>query len=252
MHITTVDELHKVADFFKKGYRISVLTGAGISAKSGVPTFRGKGGIWDKYDPHEVGTAEAIKLRPEKVWEMHEDLRRTIASNKPNPAHFAIAELEKVFESVTVITQNVDNYHQEAGSSNVLELHGNAWRVKCTKENKTWIDHTLNYDILPPKCKCGAILRPDVVFFNEPLSKEVIDTAYSEVIKANILMVIGTSCVVYPAAYLPILAKQTDAKLLEFNIELTPISEYADVTILGDATVTVPELLKRIFLKLKK
>jgi NAD-dependent deacetylase len=252
MHVTTLKELDKVAEFFKKGYRISILTGAGISAKSGIPTFRGKGGIWDRYDPNEVGTAEALKLRPEKVWEMHNDLRQTIASCKPNPAHFAIADLENIFENVTVITQNVDNYHQDAGSTQVLELHGNAWRVKCIKENKSWIDHELSYETLPPKCKCGAMLRPDVVFFNEPLNNEVIDTAFSEAARANIIMVIGTSCVVYPAAYIPILAKQTGAKLIEFNIELTPISGYADVSVLGDATHTVPELIRKIRIKFEK
>lgn len=242
----TDSQLDKITDFFKPEQHIVVLTGAGISAKSGIPTFRGKGGIWDRYDPNEVGTAEALRLRPKKVWEMHEDLRQNIASCKPNSAHAAIAKLEEIYDNLTIITQNVDNYHQDAGSSKVLELHGNAWRVKCTEEKKSWEDRTIPYDELPPKCACGAMIRPDVVFFDEQLNKEVIDSAFSEAARANIILVIGTSCVVYPAAYIPILAKQTGARLLEFNIELTPISEFADESIIGDACTTIPELVKRI------
>jgi NAD-dependent deacetylase len=243
--------LPEVVKFFKGGSRVVVLTGAGISADSGVPTFRGKGGVWDRYDPHEVGTAEAMRNRPKKVWEMHEDLRQTIAHSKPNPAHKAIADLETIFDHVTVITQNVDNFHQEAGSSHVLELHGNAWRVKCTKEGKVWEDRTLPYTELPPKCSCGAKLRPDVVFFDEPLNKTTIDAAYSEATLADIVLVIGTSAVVYPAAYIPILAKETGSKIIEFNIEYTPLSSFADATILDDACRSLPKLVGFVKTKFK-
>ena len=239
-------QLNSVVKFFKPNSRIVALTGAGISASSGVPTFRGKGGVWDRYDPHEVGTAEAMRNRPKKVWEMHEDLRQTIANCKPNPAHYAIAELESVFKDVTVITQNVDNYHQEAGSSNVLELHGNAWRVRCTEDGRVWVDRTLPYPELPPKCSCGAMLRPDVVFFDEQLDKNIIDAAYSATILGDIILVIGTSAVVYPAAYIPILGKQTGSRIIEFNIEPTPLSAYTDTSIIHDACISLPKLVQLI------
>jgi NAD-dependent deacetylase len=242
----------EVVNYFKSGSRIVVLTGAGISADSGVPTFRGKGGVWDRYDPHEVGTAEAMRKRPKKVWEMHEDLRQTIARCRPNPAHQAIAELETIFEHVTIVTQNVDNFHQEAGSSHVLELHGNAWRVKCTKEGTVREDHTMSYPELPPKCSCGAMLRPDVVFFDEPLDRTTIESAYSEASLADILLVVGTSAVVYPAAYIPILAKQTGSKIIEFNIEYTPLSTYADATIIEDACKSLPRLVQSLKTKYQK
>jgi NAD-dependent deacetylase len=198
-----------------------------------------------------VATAEALRLRPKQVWQMHDELRQTIANCKPNPGHFAIAELEKLYKSVAVITQNVDNYHQDAGSTNVLELHGNAWRVKCTAENRSWMDRTVPYNELPPKCKCGENLRPDVVFFNEPLDQTVLEAAFDESSKAQIMLVIGTSYVVYPAAYLPIYAKESGAALIEINIEVTPIYSMADVSIFGKAGEILPELLKKLKVKFK-
>ena len=245
-------QLDLLLKHFKPESQIVVLTGAGISAESGVPTFRGKGGLWEKYDPAVVATAEALKLRPREVWEMHDELRQIIAGCKPNPAHIAIAKLEKMFKNLTVVTQNVDNYHQDAGSTNVLELHGNAWRVKCTAEGTCWVDRTVPYKELPPKCSCGAMLRPDVVFFNEPLNQDVLETAFSIASKTDIMLVVGTSYTVYPAAYLPVLAKENDAVLMEFNIEPTPITSFANVSIFGKSGAILPELVKRLHSELKK
>ena len=235
-----------IVDFFKPKSNILVLTGAGMSEESGIPTFRGKNGLWTKYDPNEVATAEAIKNRLDKVWEMHQTLRKMVAENKPNPGHYAVSDLEKIFTNVTVITQNVDNYHQDAGSLKVIEVHGNAWRVKCTKENKSWVDKTLEYETLPPKCSCGAPLRPDVIFFNEPLKQEIIESAFTLAAITDIILVIGTSCVVYPAAYIPILAKESGAKLIEVNEEYTPISHLADASLIGKAGEILPELVKKL------
>jgi NAD-dependent deacetylase len=242
----------KTLKHFKYDTRLVILTGAGASEESGIPTFRGKGGLWEKYDLTEVATAEAIRLRPEKVWVMHDELRQTLASCKPNPGHYAVAELESHFKNVIVITQNVDNYHQDAGSSRVLELHGNAWKVKCTAEGKSWVDKTVPYDELPPRCSCGAILRPDVVFFDEPLDNAVLTQAFSEAAQAQIMLVVGTSYVVYPAAYLPILAKQNGALLIEINIEPTPFSTLADVSIYGRSGEVLPELVSKLRAKLKQ
>jgi len=226
--------------------RVVVFTGAGMSAESGIPTFRGKGGLWEKYDPAVVATAEALQLRPRAVWEMHDTLRQTIAACKPNPGHDAIAELEDLFSAVTVITQNVDNFHQDAGSTNVYELHGNAWRVKCVAEGKSWVDRTVPYEELPPKCQCGAMLRPDVVFFNEPLDEAVLNKSFIEAGKAKLMLIVGTSYTVYPAAYVPILAKQNGALLVEFNIEYTGLSAFADVSFYGKSGEILPLFVQKL------
>lgn len=244
--------LDSIAEQFKLDRRIVILTGAGMSEEGGIPTFRGKGGLWEKYDPEVVATAEAIISRPKQVWEMHDELRQIIAKCKPNPGHVALATLENVFKHVIIITQNVDNFHQDAGSINVLELHGNAWRVSCTQEHRSWEDRTVPITELPPICSCGSILRPDVVFFGEPLDEHVLSSAFTEASTANIMFVIGTSYVVYPAAYLPTLAKNNGALLIEINIEPTLFSEFADFSIMGKAGEVLPSLMKKIQTKFEK
>jgi NAD-dependent deacetylase len=226
--------------------KIIVLTGAGISAESGVPTFRGKGGLWEKYDPTEVATAEALRLRPGKVWEMHDALRQVLAKCKPNHGHYALVELEKIFPSTIIITQNVDNFHQDAGSSIVCELHGNAWRVKCNAEDKSWVDRRVPLNELPPKCSCGSDLRPDVVFFNEPLDPVILENAMQKSSEADVMFIVGTSWVVYPALYLPVIAKENDVVLIEVNIEPTPLSESVDVSMFGKSGEILPELVELI------
>jgi NAD-dependent deacetylase len=237
-------QLNSILHIFEPESKIVILTGAGMSEESGIPTFRGKDGLWTRYDPAVFATAEAVRLRLDKVWKMHDELRQLVASKRPNPGHYAIAEFEEYFNNLTIITQNVDNYHQDAGSSNVLEVHGNAWRVKCVVEDKSWTDKTQHFDVLPPKCNCGSPLRPDVVFFDEPLDKDVIDSAFTAANAADIIMVIGTSCVVYPAAYIPVLGKQSGAKLIEINQEFTPITSLADASIMGKSGKILPDLLK--------
>ncbi len=244
-------QLDSLLPNFRPNSHILILTGAGMSEESGIPTFRGKNGLWTRYDPDKYATAEAVEHRLDKVWEMHQELRKIVKANKPNPGHYAIAQLEKLFKNITVITQNVDNYHQDAGSSNVIEVHGNAWRVKCTVEGKRWIDRTIPYEVLPPKCSCGAPLRPDVVFFNEPLDKNTIESSFALANIADIILVIGTSCVVYPAAYIPILAKESGAILIEINPEFTPITSLADASFLGKSGELLPRLLENLSKKFK-
>ena len=239
-------QLDQFSEPLRPESKIVVLTGAGISEESGIPTFRGKGGLWEKYDPEKYATAEALRKRPKEVWEMHDELRQTIASCKPNAAHIALADLQSDFEYITVITQNVDNYHQDAGSKHVLELHGNAWRVRCTTEGNSWEDKTVPYKELPPKCSCGANLRPDVVFFNEQLDRNILDLSFFEASTANIMLVVGTSYVVYPAAYIPIMAKQNGAFLVEFNLEPTAFSSLADLSLFGKAGTTLPEFVEKL------
>ena len=225
---------------------ISVLTGAGISAESGLITFRGKDGIWEKFDPDEVATPAAFKKDPVKVWKFHDDLCCAISDSEPNPAHETLAEMEKHFDDFTLITQNIDNYHQDAGSKNVLELHGNAWRVKCLKEGTVRPDRDVPKKDLPPYCSCGGMLRPDVVWFNEPLDRDILEKAFNTVSRTQLLLVVGTSVVIQPAAMLPYIAHQQGAMILEFNLEPTPITHLATYSFFGKAGETLPEFWKQL------
>ncbi|MCK5561748.1 MAG: NAD-dependent deacylase [Thermoplasmata archaeon] len=241
----TKDVVDSVSDIeiLKTARHVVVLTGAGISAESLIPTFRGKGGLWEKYDIEEYATAEAVRFHPEKVWELHNELRALISQNKPNPAHYTIVEMEKHFPKFALITQNIDNYHQEAGSAGVIELHGNVWRDKCTKEGTITINKELPIKNFPPKCKsCGAIIRPDVVFFNEPLDTVVLGNAFQAVELCDLMFVVGTSVVVQPAASLPFIAKQNNAYLIEVNIEPTSVTYIADKSYFGKAGEVLPKL----------
>jgi NAD-dependent deacetylase len=230
----------EVIDSIRSVGRVAVLTGAGISAESGIPTFRGKNGIWDKVDIDEVATPEGFRRSPVKVWEFHEEFQRNIMSNKPNNAHHALAEMEKAFAHFTVITQNIDQYHQDAGSTEVIELHGNAWRVKCIEEGKVTEDLEVPKKELPPHCSCGSMLRPDVVWFNEPLPKAALERAFGEVETCELMLVVGTSIIVQPAASLPFIAFENGLPILEFNLEPTPISGMALYSFFGKAAETLP------------
>jgi len=216
---------------------VVVLTGAGISAESGIPTFRGEGGLWKNFKPEELATPQAFAKNPKLVWEWYDWRRQLIAKAKPNKAHMLLAEMEKKM-NITVITQNVDGLHQRAGSKKVIELHGNIWRVKCTACSAEYELYETPLPEIPPKCKyCGGLLRPAVVWFGEPLPEDVLSKAFELTKECDLFLVIGTSGLVYPAGYLPFLAKQHKAKVVEINPERTPISEIADISIREKASV---------------
>ena len=229
-----------------KAKRIVALTGAGISAESGIPTFRGKNGLWEGYRVEEVATPEAFDSDPVLVWRFYDERRINIAKAKPNKAHLLLAELEKFYD-LWIITQNIDGLHVKAGSKNVVELHGNIWRVKCTECGIKYYNYEVPLSSIPPRCKrCGGLLRPDVVWFNEPVYD--IDRAYELSANCDIMLVIGTSSLVYPAAYLPRLAWSNDAIIVEINPNRTPVSDYAHYIIRERATV----VMEKIYEKLKE
>ena len=174
---------------------VAVLTGAGVSADSGIPTFRGEGGLWKEFRAEDLATPEAFRRDPAMVWEWYEWRRGLIREAKPNAAHLALARLERA----SIVTQNVDGLHTAAGSKEVIELHGNIFRVRCVREGIAR-QHRQPFDALPPHCDCGALLRPDVVWFGEVLQEETIARAIGAIRSADLLLVIGTSGVVYPAA----------------------------------------------------
>ena len=230
-----------IKDKLKNAKKIVFVTGAGISQESGIPTFRGKDGFWRKYDPMKLATIDAFYDDPKLVWEWYEDRRKNILAASPNPGHKAIAELEK-YSQIVVLTQNIDGLHQRAGSTNVLELHGSIIRIKCTVCD--FSDEILSsFELLPPKCKCGNILRPDVVWFGEALSQDVWKNAIVHANSCDVMIIAGTSLVVSPANTLPIYAKQNNALLIEVNPEKTIMSSDMDLSIQTTSAKALPELI---------
>ena len=232
----------EVSENLKNSKKIVFVTGAGISQESGIPTFRGKDGHWRKHDPMKLATIDAFYDDPHLVWEWYEDRRQNIRTAKPNLGHKAIAELEE-FYKVIVLTQNIDGLHQRAGSSKVLELHGSIIRVKCTVCD--FQDNITNdFEDLPPKCNCGNILRPDVVWFGESLPQDVWTNAMQEASMCDIMIIAGTSLVVSPANTLPAFAKQNNAVLIEINPEETVMSDEMDISIRNTSSDTLPKLIE--------
>ena len=230
-----------VAQKLKGSKKIVFVTGAGISQESGIPTFRGKDGYWRRYDPMKLASIDAFYDNPKLVWEWYEDRRKNILSVKPNEGHFAISQMEE-FKDIVILTQNIDGLHQRSGSTNVLELHGSIIRIKCTVCDFT-DNITENFESLPPKCKCGSILRPDVVWFGESLPQNIWQSAIKEASICDVMIVVGTSLVVSPANTLPVYAKQNGATLIEVNPEETVMSHDMDLSIHATSVEVLPKLL---------
>jgi len=224
--------------------RVAALTGAGISAESGVPTFRGQDGLWRQYRAVDLATPEAFQRDPQLVWEFYQWRRRLLAPLKPNPAHLALAALERRLPEFTLITQNIDGLHALAGSRRIIELHGNIWHLRCTGCGLVQEDRRLDLPPLPTCDTCGAWLRPHVVWFGEMLDPEIMAAAWTAVETCQVLLVIGTSGLVQPAASLGRLAKQRGALVAELNLESTPQSAFYDLALQGPAGVLVPQLLE--------
>lgn len=225
---------------------VVVLTGAGVSAESGVPTFRGEDGLWRNYSPQDLATPGAFHKDPALVWEWYNWRREIIAPLKPNPAHHSIAALEARFPSFTLITQNIDGLHRQAGSRNILEIHGNIWKVRCLNEGTVTENKEVPLGDIPPRCSCGAMLRPHVVWFGESLDPEVLQESFRAIEACDFLLVAGTSAVVQPSASFPILARQRGATVLEVNMEPTPISSHVNDSLFGKAGVILPQLMKAL------
>ena len=217
--------------------KITALTGAGVSAESGVPTFRGAAGLWKNHRPEELATPAAFQRDPTLVWEFYAWRRKLVARCEPNNAHLTLVEISEKVPSTQIITQNVDGLHQRAGSNDVIELHGSLWKLKCTRCNHHWQSLDVPLPELPPAClSCGELARPDVVWFGEPLNPQTLQSAHSAVLRSDILLVIGTSALVFPAASLPQLAKENGAAIVEINPQETPLSSIADAVYRQPAT----------------
>ncbi|MGA1791591.1 MAG: SIR2 family NAD-dependent protein deacylase [bacterium] len=239
----TIEFINKAAKFLFESDSTIALTGAGISVESGIPDFRSAEGLWSKYDPSEYATIHAFRSDPEKVWQMLKDMDDLVANAKPNKAHLGIGELEQMGFLHHIITQNVDNLHQAGGAKNVIEYHGNSSTLSCLGcgSRYTALEKKGEY---PAKCRCGKILKPDVVFFGEAIPQEALASSFQLASSAQALMVVGTSAVVSPANQIPILAKQNGAKIIEINIEQTHLTgSITDVFIQGEAGAIISELV---------
>ena len=239
-----------VADLIAKSRHCVVFTGAGMSAESGVPTFRGSGGLWERYRPEELATPEAFARDPVLVWKWYKWRQEIVYNARPNPGHYAVAKLEEAEVVRAVVTQNVDGLHQRAGSKRVIELHGSLWRARCTKCGAVYrLEKPV--EEVPPRCpRCGSLLRPDVVWFGEPLPQEAWEEAVRLMAASDVVIVVGTSGVVYPAAYLPKLAKESGAAVVEINVEESAITPIADVFIRGKAGEVLPRLAEEVLKRL--
>lgn len=223
-----------------------VLTGAGISAESGIPTFRGAGGLWRSYRAEDLATPDAFRRDPRLVWEWYDWRRGVVSAAEPNAGHRALAEFESRRQGgFTLVTQNVDGLHERAGSREVRRLHGSLWQVRCTGCGGQSEDLRVPLPELPPRCEaCGALLRPGVVWFGEALPKAEWEAAVEAAATCEVLLVVGTSAVVYPAASLAPLARRGGARVIELNMEETPQSAIADLALRGAAGVILPEILQ--------
>ena len=231
--------LEQLAARMKPDTRITVLTGAGISAASGVPTFRGPEGLWKSFRPESLATADAFRRDPKLVWEWYDWRRQILATKKPNRGHEVLAEWSRRYSGFRLITQNVDGLHERAGTQNVVRFHGSIWEVLCWDRCKAsparWWDETVPFPSIPPRCPhCGGLTRPGVVWFGEGIDPEVMRRS-EQALDCDIFFTIGTSSLVYPAAELVHEAKRRGGYTVEMNIEATPASGLLDLALQGPA-----------------
>ncbi|MCC6958643.1 MAG: NAD-dependent deacylase [Dehalococcoidia bacterium] len=244
--------VRRAAQLLRRSQHAVALTGAGLSAESGIPTYRGTGGVWTRFGEPTIDGWDLFCQDPEAWWEhalehrvggseFSEALDRAV----PNPGHYAMAELEHMGRLAHVITQNIDNLQNVAGSRHITEIHGNRAKARCMRCGLRFPLNTIDTSILPPVCKeCGGILKNDVVMFGEPIPQDVLDTCYRQTYRADLFLVVGTSAVVFPAAEFPIMAKRRGYPLIEINPEETSLSDIADVIVRAPAGEAVPALVE--------
>jgi len=226
--------------------KVVVITGAGISAESGIPTFRGADGLWKEYRAEELATPHAFNRNPTVVWEWYDWRRGIIANAAPNQGHRAIAEMEEMFSDLFLITQNVDGLHRRAGSTRLIEIHGNLWQLRCTAEGTVHDDYRVPMPQIPPTCECGALLRPHVVWFGESLDSNLLQDSFRRIDACDILLVVGTSAIVQPVASFPRHAKEQGAFVVEVNTVPTALSSVADEFLQGKAGEVLPALVSHL------
>jgi NAD-dependent deacetylase len=227
------------------------LTGAGVSAESGIPTFRGDGGLWTKYDPVKVASIDAFMHDPAAYWRVSKERGGVALAARPNAGHFALAALEAAGMLAAIVTQNTDGLHQDSGSRRVIEVHGSSRTVQCLdcgmREPRSEVQARLN-DEMPPRCRLcgGTFLKPTVVLFGEPMPAQAIQEAFALAREADVMLVVGSSLVVHPAADIPVAAVSSGARLIVVNAEPTPLDSLAEVVIHGRSGEVLPELVSLV------
>lgn len=241
------ERIDQAAAALRKARYVCVLTGAGISSESGIPTFRDAlTGLWAKFSPEELATPEAFERDAKLVWDWYESRRRLLREAEPNPGHYALAELERRVPKLTLVTQNVDGLHQRAGSSGVLEYHGNILRDRCTLEQIVADRSEDSRNGLPRCAACGGLLRPDVVWFGEPIPRGPMLGAAAAAERCDVFLSIGTSSLVYPAAGLAETARHAGATIIEVNPNVTELSALAQFALRGPSGRVLPALLAAV------
>ena len=237
----------RAAELLRSARRGVALTGAGVSAESGIPTFRGEGGLWTRYDPVKVSSIETFLADPASYWRVSRERGRVALAARPNPGHEALARLEAAGHVAAVVTQNTDGLHEAAGSARVIELHGSGRNVECLvcgrREPRSDVQARLDEE-MPPLCRsCGsALLKPTVVLFGEPMPVDAVREAFALAEAADVMLVVGTSLAVYPAAEIPLVARRAGAALIVVNAEPTPFDRFAEVVIHGRSGEVLPEI----------
>jgi NAD-dependent protein deacetylase/lipoamidase len=241
----------KAAELLSAATRGLALTGAGASAESGIPTFRGEGGLWTKYDPVKVSSIDSFMADPVSYWQVSKERGRVALAAKPNPGHTALAALEDAGHLVAIVTQNTDGLHQDSGARRVIELHGSGRKVQCLEcgaiESRQDVQDRLSLE-MPPRCRAcgGALLKPTVVLFGEPMPVEAVTLARELAEKADVMLVVGSSLVVYPAAEIPLVAARAGAPMIVINAEPTPFDRFAEVVIHGRSGEVLPKIVSLI------
>ena len=236
--------IQKTAQAISRSNKVVAFTGAGISVESGIPDFRGAGGLWEKFDPGEYATIEAFRADPKKVWAMLKEMGTLLESSRPNAAHLALARLERMGHVRSVITQNIDHLHQEAGNTKVIEYHGSYRKLICLRCGRQYAKEDVPLETLPPLCRCAGVLKPTVVFFGESIPSGAHLEAMEEARNCEVMLVIGTSAVVSPACDIPVMAKRAGAAVVEVNLEETQLTRcVSDWILKGSASRTLQAVL---------
>lgn len=242
------EEAAKTAEYLLSSKKTVALTGAGISVESGIAPFRGPGGLWEKLDPMEYAHISALHDNPEKVWKnLIAEMTGVLKRAEPNAGHLGLARLEVMDLLHTVITQNIDGLHQKAGNTDVIEFHGNFAWLSCMECGTSQDATELELDEIPPRCKCGGIYRPDCVFFGEMIPPEALNRSQKESEECDVMLVVGTSATVQPAAYMPVVARRNGAKVIEVNPESTPLTgSISHLLVRGSAGEAVSEIVSAV------
>jgi len=243
MEDKALELMERARALLREANSVAVLTGAGISAESGVPTFRGAGGLWKQFRAEDLATPEAFRRNPRLCWEWYDWRRSVLSQVQPNAGHHALARLERTKREFMLITQNVDGLHFAAGSDRVLEVHGSIWNLRCTECGREWTDRSVRLELLPRCPACDKLARPGVVWFGEQLNPNTWAAAERAASSSDVFLVVGTSAMVYPAAGLAPLARSAGAKVIEVNIEATPMSGLVDCALTGRAGEILPAIV---------